>query len=269
MNAGQEARQTANRVRNSAALSTIARIGYAASGLMHLLIGYIAIRIALHHGGETDQSGAFAQLVKLPGGKVAVWIAVVGLAALGLWLLLQAGLGIGSSSKKRWARSLVSLGKAVAYLALGWTALMIAVHRSTSSASSTRRASGTLLSLPGGQAILISVGVITAIVGAYFVYKGLRQKFRDDIRLPAGGTQKAVVLLAMTGYIAKGIAVVALGILFIVAAVKVKPHDASGLDGALKSLNALPFGEALLVLVGAGIIAYGLYSFARAWLARL
>lgn len=269
MNAGQEARQTVNQVRNSAALSRIARIGYAASGLMHLLIGYIAIRIALHHGGETDQSGAFAQLVKLPGGRVAVWIAVLGFAALGLWLLLQAGLGIGSSSKKRWARSLVSLGKAAAYLALGWTALLIALHRSASSASGSRRASGTLLSLPGGQAILIAVGVATTMVGAYFVYKGLRQKFLDDIKLPAGGAQKAVMFLAMTGYVAKGIAVIAVGVLFIVAAVTVKPHDASGLDGALKSLNALPFGEALLILVGAGIIAYGLYSFARTWLARL
>ncbi len=236
---------------------------------MHFLIGYIAIRIALHHGGETDQSGAFAQLVKLPGGMIAVWIAAIGLAALGLWLLLQAGLGIGSSSKKRWARSLVSFGKAVAYLALAWTALSIALRKPANSASNTRQASGTLLSLPGGQALLIGVGVITAIIGAYFVYKGLRQKFRDDIRLPAGGAGKAVVVLAVTGYVAKGVAVIAVGFLFIVAAIKVKPNDASGLDGALKSLNDLPFGDALLFFVGAGFIAYGLYSFARARLAPL
>ena len=58
-------------------------------------------------------------------------------------------------------------------------------------------------------------------------------------------------------------------VLFVVAAVKVNPQDASGLDGALKSLAALPFGEAILLIVGIGLIAYGLYSFAYARLARL
>jgi hypothetical protein len=269
MRPGRAARRTASRAHNSRTLTSVARIGFAASGLMHLLMGYIAIRIALHHGGESDQSGAFAELIKLPGGMVVIWVTVAGLAALGLWLLLQAGLGIGSSSKKRWARSLVSLGKAVAYLALAFTALSIALRHPTSSTTSTRHATGTLLSLPGGQALLVLLGIITAGIGGYFIYKGARQKFREDITLPSGPSRPAITMLAMTGYIAKGIAILTLGVLFVVAAVKVDPEDASGLDGALKSLAALPFGEAILIVVGIGLIAYGLYSFARARIATL
>ena len=269
MKPGHQARQVASRAGNSRALTLIARIGFAASGLMHLLMGYIAIRIALHHGGESDQSGAFAQLIKLPGGSIIIWVSVGGLAALGLFLLLQAALGIGSSSKKRWVRSLVSLGKGVSYLALAFTALSIALRHPTSSTTSTRHATGTLLSLPGGQALLIALGIITAGVGGYFIYKGARQKFREDITLPSGRSQRAITALAMTGYIAKGIAILTLGVLFVVAAVKVDPQEASGLDGALKSLAALPFGETILIVIGIGLIAYGLYSFARARLARL
>lgn len=269
MKPGQRARRTASRAQNSRSLTMIARVGFAASGLMHLLMGYIAIRIALHHSGESDQSGAFAQLIKLPGGMVVIWVTVAGLAALGLWLLLQAGLGIGSSSKKRWARSLVSLGKGISYLALTFTALSIALRHPTSSTTSTRHATGTLLSLPGGPILLIFLGIITAAIGGYFIYKGARQKFRQDITLPSGPSQRAITVLAMTGYIAKGIAILTLGVLFVVAAVKVDPQDASGLDGALKSLAALPFGEAILIMVGIGLIAYGLYSFARARLATL
>lgn len=269
MSARQEARRTANIAGNSRTLTRIARIGFAANGLMHLLIGYIAVRIALHHGGETDQAGAFGQLMKLPGGRIALWVAVAGLSALGLWLLLQAGLGIGSSSKKRWARSLVSLGKAVAYFALAWTALSIALSRPSDSASSTQQASRTVLSLPGGQLLLIAIGILTAGIGGYLIYKGIRQKFRSDIKLPGGSSETAVVALAMTGYIAKGIAIIMVGVLFVVAALNVDPKDASGLDGALKSLTALPFGEAILVVIGVGILAYGLYSFARARLAVL
>jgi hypothetical protein len=266
---GDGAKRAASSASHSPLITAVARVGFAASGLMHLLMGYIAVRIALHHGGESDQSGAFAQLTKLPGGTFLLWATVAGMTALALWLLLQASLGIGSSSKKRWARSLVSLGKAVAYLALAWTALAFVLQRPSSSTTATRRASGTILSLPGGQALLIIVGIATAGIGGYFIYKGARQKFREDIRLHDSRSEQAVIALAMTGYVAKGIAIVAVGVLFVVAAITVDPQDASGLDGALKAFSRLPYGEVILIIIGLGLMAYGLYSFARARLACL
>ncbi|MHA7268687.1 DUF1206 domain-containing protein [Arthrobacter sp. HLT1-20] len=269
MNAGQKARKAASAAGNNPTLTTVARVGFAASGLMHLLMGYLAIQIALHRGGESDQSGAFAQLNKLPGGTILLWITVAGLTALALWLLLQAALGIGSTSTKRWVRSLMSFGKAVAYLALAATALSAALRQPTNSTTSTRQASGSILSLPGGQALLIVLGIVTAGIGGYLVYKGARKKFHEDINLPAGSSGKAIDVLGVTGYIAKGIAVTTIGILFVAAAIQLDPKDASGLDGALKALATLPYGESILILIGAGLSAYGVYSFARARLARL
>ena len=73
----------------------------------------------------------------------------------------------------------------------------------------------------------------------------------------------------MVGYIAKGIAVGVVGVLFVVAALTHDPEKASGLDGALKSLADLPFGTFILWLVGAGLIIYGVYCFARARYARM
>lgn len=264
-----DVRSAASAVGHSRALTGIARVGFAANGLVHLLMGYVAIRVATHHGGESDQSGALGQLTKLPGGAIGLWVAVVGLGALALWLLLQAALGIGSSSKKRWVRSVVSLGKAVAYLALAGTALTFAVGRSSHATTTTRNASATILSLPGGPALLLAVGLAIAGIGGYFIYKGARQKFREDIAVPSGHYRLAVVVLAVAGYVAKGIAVVIVGILFIVAAVTVDPHDATGLDGALKALVALPYGVLLLGVIAVGLMAYGIYSFIRARLARL
>lgn len=57
--------------------------------------------------------------------------------------------------------------------------------------------------------------------------------------------------------------------LLIITAVTVDPAEAAGLDGAVRSVAALPFGAALLVLVGVGLIAYGLYCGVRARRARL
>lgn len=269
MSTTRKVRRVARRAGNNQALTLIARIGFAASGLMHLIMGYLAIRIAFHRGGTSDQSGAFAQLTKLPGGTIILWITVAGLAALALWLLLQAALGIGSSSKKRWARSLVSLGKGAAYIALTFTALSFALRQPSDSSTSARQASGTILSLPGGQALLILVGLVTAGVGGYFIVKGARKKFHKDITVPSGHYGHAIDVLGMSGYIAKGIAILTLGILFVVAAVNIDPNDAAGLDGALKTLAALPLGEAILIMIGVGLVAYGLYSFARARLATL
>jgi hypothetical protein len=256
-------------VEHSRGLEVLVRIGFAASGLIHLMLGYLAIQVALQHGGESDQSGAFRQIAKLPVGGAILWITVAGMFALALWLLIQALLGIGSSSKKRWARSLVSAGKAVAYGALGATALVFARGGSSSSTSSTRHASSTLLSLPGGQLLLGLVGLAAVGIGGYLVAKGIRQKFTQDISLPSGAARRPVLVLGTTGYVAKGIAVAVVGVLFVIAAITVDAKQATGLDGALRSLSTLPFGQVLLVVIGLGLIAFGLYTFVRARLAHV
>jgi hypothetical protein len=59
------------------------------------------------------------------------------------------------------------------------------------------------------------------------------------------------------------------GVLFVVAAVTLDPKRATGLDGAVRSLASLPFGQVLLVAVGLGLIAFGLYTFVRARFAHV
>ena len=251
------------------ALRALARAGFAASGLIHLLLGYLAIRVALHHAGSSDQSGAIAAIGKLPGGPFLLWAMTIGLFALALWLILAAVFDIGSTSSKRWSRTLVSAAKAVAYIALAVTSLTFARGSSSNATSSTEKASSNILALPGGQILLALVGAIAVAVGVYMIVKGARRGFRKDLDLPSGTAGKVVTVLGVVGYVAKGIAVGAVGLLFIVAAATLDPKKASGLDGALKALTALPFGATLLVAVGVGLMAFGVYTFARARYARL
>ena len=75
-----------------------ARVGYAVNGIVHLLIAWIAIQLALQPsaprkaaGQETvDQSGALATLASSGLGKVTLLIAVGGFALLALWQLTEA-----------------------------------------------------------------------------------------------------------------------------------------------------------------------------------
>jgi hypothetical protein len=264
------AKRAARSTRNSRPLRFLARLGYAVSGLLHLLIGAIAIDVATGAGAdEADQSGALSQVASTPGGVFLLWIVVIGLAALGLWLVINAFLNPGLAGGKRARYVLTQLAKAIVYFALAFTALVFARGGTTSSADSTRSMSADLLAAPGGALLVFLIGLAIVGVGIYCLAKGITRRFKRDISVPAGALGKATIALAVLGYLAKGVAMGVVGILFAIAAVTVNPAEATGLDGALKALAMLPFGMAILVLVGVGFIAYGLYSFVRARVARM
>jgi hypothetical protein len=271
---GRLPQRAARTTRNSRPLRFLARLGYAVSGLLHGLIGLIAISIATGVGaaggsGEADQSGALSQLASTPGGVFLLWVVVIGLAALGLWLVISAFLNSGRTGGKRVRYALAQLARAVVYFALAYTALTFARGGSTNSAASTQTASADLLALPGGVLIVLAIGIGVLAVGIYCVVKGATRRFKRDIVVPRGSAGTATVALGVFGYIAKGIALGVVGVLFVIAALTLNPTQATGLDGALKSLAALPYGVAILVLVGVGLIAYGLYSLVRARVARM
>lgn len=265
------ASSVARKASNSHAFETTARAGYAVNGLLHILIGAIAIGVAAGVGGEADQSGALGALASAPGGQFILWVVVVGLAALGIWQILSAFAGRRSAGRSKGrARTIASaLGQGIIYLAVAATALTFALGGSKSSASSTTTFSATLLSNPGGVILLVLLGLGILAGGVFFVYRGVTKKFTEKIRVPAGSAGRAVVMLGRVGYTAKGIAIAVVGVLFVVAALTSDTAKASGLDGALKALKDLPFGQVILVVVGLGVIAYGLYCFARARLAKL
>jgi hypothetical protein len=263
------AREPLQKAANSRPVETLARVGYAVNGLLHGLIGALAIAVALGAGQDADQTGALAALSSTPGGTALLWVMVIGFGALGLWQLLQTALVRESDSKRRWGRRLKEGAKAVAYLALAATAVRFATGGSTDSEEQTQDFSAGLLSQPLGVALLLLVAALVIGIGVYFVVKGARKRFLEDIRKPSGSAGKATEIVGVVGYIAKGIALLLVGILFGVAALTADPEKATGLDGALKALAGLPFGMAALIAIGVGFLAYGVYCVVRALRARI
>ena len=265
----QNAAKLARAATRSTPLQALARLGFAVNGLLHILVAVIALSVAVGGGGGTaDQSGALGQLAANPGGVFMLWAVVVGLFALGLWLTLSAFLIRGGDPKRRWARRATNLGKAAVYFILGGTAATFAVGGATSSGGSAQDASATLLAAPGGVVVLVAGGLAVLAIAGYFVRKGAMRKFMSDIAVPTGPAGPAVVMIGVAGYIAKGIALAVVAVLMLVTAFARDPSKSTGLDGALKSLAALPYGGLILGTVGVGLIAYGVYCLARAWRAR-
>jgi hypothetical protein len=261
--------QAARSATQNPVLQTLARLGFAVNGLLHVLIGVIAIGVATGGGQNADQSGALSELASAPGGVFLLWTVTVGLAALGAWLAVSAFLLPPGDKKDVAAHLAKELGKAIAYLALAGTALTFARGGSSSSSSSTQSLSADLLAAPGGVVLVVAIGLAVIGIGGYFVFKGATRRFTRDITVPSGRAGTATVATGVAGYIAKGVALAVVGILFVVAAVTTDPSQATGLDGALKALADLPFGPVVLWVVGVGLIAYGVYCGVRAVRARL
>jgi len=245
----------------------VARAGYVVSGLLHVIIGYLAIRIALGTGGgSADQSGALAALSAKPGGVIALWAAVIALVIMALWRLAETALGRSTDPKSQSTTSEVldrtkAFALAVVYFAFAYYTLGFARGAGKSTGAENSGLSARLMQTATGTVVLIGGGVIIVAVGGYHVYKGASRSFLDDLK---GTPSDLVRRLGLIGYIAKGLVIAGAGVLVIVAASLSEPDKATGLDVALKTLGAQPYGAVLLSLAGLGVITYGLYSFAMA-----
>jgi uncharacterized membrane protein len=252
-------RDSAARAQRSPALEKGARLGYAASGLLHLLLGWLALQLVLGHTATADQTGALAALAATGVGKVLLWILLAGFVLLAAWQVAEA---MGRRGRKR----VTPAAKAVVYLALAWTAFRVLRGAATSGNQQSAGAAATLMSHPGGRLLVGVVGVVIVAVGLHHLVKGFGARFLADLRERPG---RWVVAAGRLGYVAKGVALLLVGGLFVTAAVTADPQQAQGLDGALRTLLRLPLGQAALTVVALGFAAYGVYSFARARYARV
>ncbi|MCT9622163.1 DUF1206 domain-containing protein [Curtobacterium sp. C2H10] len=273
--AEQAARKTgrgAKRVADSRWFELTARAGFVGSGIVHLLIGYLAILLGVGNassGSETDQSGALQQLAAVPGGVVLLWVMAVGCAALTIRLVLEAVVGGRTDSARAWGNRLKNVGKAVVYGLIAYSAASYAVGAGTSSSGSSRSAAAKALATPGGVFLLLLVAAVAVAIGVGLVVIGCRRSFWKQLVRPRQPLERVVTVLGVVGYVLKGIAVVVVGVLIAVAGFRSDPDQATGLDGAFDALRSMPGGAVVLVAVGIGFVAFGIYSFFRARYARL
>jgi len=267
-----EAKYAANRAANSKWVSGLARLGYAAKGVVYLIIGGLAAKLAIGQGGAaTDQRGALQTIYEQPFGKFLLAVVAIGLLGFALWSFIQAIYD--TEGKGRDAKGIIArIGYAavgVAYAALAFGAYQLVAGTGNvgqGSTASTQDWTTTLLKLPAGVALVVIVGLVVLGVALYLFAKAYTAKFQRRLNLAGVSAQlrKFVIFLGRFGYGALGVVFTIVGFFLIVAAIQFNPQKAKGLDSALKELLHLPFGPLLLGIVALGLIAYGVYSFAEA-----
>lgn len=261
----------ATRAKNSKTMQLLGRAGMVCYGIVHVLVAYLAVRIAFGDSSQqADQRGAIQEVGSTGIGVFLLWVLAVGLFAFGAWQLLLAANGyhwIGKEGK-RTRKRIGAVGRAVIGIALGGTAVAYATGSSAGGSGNQQQQTMTakLLALPAGPFIVALVAAGIIVYAGVTVSKGFRKSFLRDLDMTdlPSGTQQWVRRLGVFGYIAKGVTFGVVGVLIGIAALNHDPKEAGGLDAALRTLVDQPFGPVLLGIVALGLAAFGVYCFAAA-----
>jgi hypothetical protein len=303
--AGRSAKSTGRRAANSAPLRWLGRAGYAARGVLYVMVGSIAIQAAFGQSGQqADKSGALQEISSTPVGGVLIWLLVAGFIGMALWRLSDAaypesssddgtssgsGSGTASSSEdgtsssdskgsqaaskgSETAKRVAALVKAVIYAVIAYSVLKFAIGGGTqSSDKESVDLTATVMKYPGGQVLVVVAGLALIGGGVFLAYAAWKEKFRKNLELGQihGRLQRVVVWLGKFGGIARGAVFVTAGVFLVIAAIEAKPQQAKGVDSALRVLASTPLGPWLLLLVAIGLIMFGLFSLCQARWERL
>jgi hypothetical protein len=115
----------------------------------------------------------------------------------------------------------------------------------------------------GGQWLVAAAGLVIVGIGIGLVYRGWTEKFAKDLDTEGllGMSGAAYLVLGRVGYVAKGIAIGAVGGLFVYAGVTHDSSKGGGLDQALQEVLQAPAGPYLLVAIALGLACFGLLCF--------
>ncbi len=272
--AGRAARSSGRRAANSRPVRWLARAGLAARGVIYVIVGWIAVQVAFGHSSQqADRTGALHEISATPAGDFLLWLLGIGFIGMALWQLSEAVYGAPGSGERKTAERLAALGRMVIYGIFAYGVLDYALGTGGSQSSDKQSVdlTATLLKYPGGQVLVVVIGLVLIGGGIYLAFQAWREKFRRDVDLGQmrPGIRRIVEWLGRFGGMARGAVFVTAGIFLVVAAVEAKPQQAKGVDSSLRALASTPAGPWLLVLVAIGLIMFGLFSCCQAKWERL
>ena len=256
----------ARRASHSPAAHFLARAGLTARGVIYILVGWVAVLVAVGHSSrEADQQGALHLLAGKSYGLVTLWLLGIGFAGYALWRLSEAAFGVTGEPRGAGPR-LKSLARAVIYASLSY--LTFTVIFGTDRSQSGRQEDITAIAIQhAASRVLVGVvGLAIVACGITLVVEGARKKFMKYLQTAqmSAGLRRVVELFGMTGSIARGLVFALTGVLVIDASVAHKASESGGIDKALLTLRDQPFGEFLMMLAALGLMIFGVYGLCEA-----
>jgi hypothetical protein len=240
------------------------RAGYAARGLVYLVVGGLALLAAFGSGRATGTRGALQAVLSEPFGGVLLGVVALGLLAFALWRLAQAVLDadrLGRDGKAVARRIAFGFAAAVnASLAVWAIALLVGFQsRRADDDGAAREWTAALLSVPLGRWLVGTVGLVVVGTGIGIGLKGWKASFGDGLALTPAA-ERWVLPMGRLGFLARGLVFVLVGAFLALAALHEAPGEARGLGGALGALQRQPYGSPLLGMTALGLFAFGAFQ---------
>ncbi|MGV9943849.1 DUF1206 domain-containing protein [Streptomyces sp. NPDC003401] len=264
-------RMEAERAARGSVTRGAARAGLAARGVIYLLVGALALQIAFgeNKNKQADRQGALAEIAGRPFGSVLLWALGIGLAGMALWRLSEAAFGAAGPDGRKAKKRLLSLARCVFYSFVAYSVLAFAAGSGDGGGSSdeqSRDVTARVLELSGGRWIVGAAGVGIVVAGLWIGVRAVMRKYHKHLRLGemSARTRRLVDVTGVGGGAARGLVFAVAGVFAVRAAVEYRPDEAKGLDDTLRSFADTPAGPWLLACVAAGLVLFGLFSFAMA-----
>jgi hypothetical protein len=246
-------------------IEKLARVGYAAKGLVYLLVGGLAAAAALSGGPTADASGALASVADETWGRVLLAIIAVGLLGYVIWRAIGA---VRNPEN-------VSTGKRIFFAITGAVHAALAVEAGRlalqgrgggggrSGGDGAAHWSAELMAQPFGPWLVGLVGLAIGLYGIQQLVNAWRVDLDDhlDLATMAADARRWTVRMARFGIAARGVVFAIIGGFFLTAALQSDPAEARGVGGVLDMMRGTPW---LLGVVALGLVAYGLYNIVRA-----
>jgi Domain of Unknown Function (DUF1206) len=258
-------------------LALLARSGYAARGVVYIIVGGLALLAALGQGGgqTTDTQGALTSLLTQPFGEVLLAVVALGLFGYALWRVVQALTDVdhhGTDPKGLAIRGGLLVSAATHGLLAAFALSLIFGWGSSLGGgggdSGARNWTAWLMQQPFGRWLVCLIGLAIVGAGIGHMIKGYWVRFEKYLQMDAATLEK-VSPVCRFGLIARGAVFVIIGAFLVVAAVQFDSTQARGLQGALETLQRQPYGWILLGIVALGLVAFGVYSLIEAWYRRI
>jgi hypothetical protein len=248
---------------NSAPMGWLARFGLTSRAVVYLVMGWLAVLVAIGAKTHIDQRGALTKVLAAPFGTLLVVLLTIGFVGYAVWRLSEAIFGVTGEPPGPGPR-LKSLGRAIVYAVLAISAIALLEGSRRTQAGQQSHLASTVMSHPGGRWLVGVAGLVVVAIGLVMVSEGWSAKFLRYFGYLPSSLRRAVVVLGRVGTIARGIVFAITGVLVIIAAWTHKPTKAGGIDPAFKTLLSLPYGPALVAGLGIGLCIFGVYGLAEA-----
>lgn len=247
-------------------IQIIASIGYAARGVIYLIVSFFAGYAAIGSGTVKDSSGALQSLLGSSLGTLLLVVIAAGLICYAVWRFVQSildGDEHGYGLKAVIVRSGLLIS-ALTHTILAVTILSWLIIGASSDGSDAAKSwSKALMSYPGGVYLVFAIGIAVAGAGIAHLIKGWQSGFEKWFDMHSRFLQNIGPVFQI-GLMVRGIIFVLIGGFFGLAAFRNHADSAKGFKDTLEMIANQPYGPYLLAAIAVGLFAFAMYSLAQA-----